>query len=33
MSLYAPRTGSNVKIGPVGYGRILGAVRPSAARG
>jgi len=29
LSLYAPRTGSNVKIGPVGYGRILGAVRPS----
>jgi cell wall-associated NlpC family hydrolase len=33
LSLYAPRTGSNVKIGPVGYGRILGAVRPSAAQG
>jgi cell wall-associated NlpC family hydrolase len=32
LSLYAPRTGSNVKIGPVGYGRIIGAVRPSAAR-
>jgi cell wall-associated NlpC family hydrolase len=28
LSLYAPRTGSTVKIGPVGYGRILGAVRP-----
>jgi cell wall-associated NlpC family hydrolase len=33
LSLYAPRTGSNVKIGPVGYGRILGAVRPSTAQG
>ena len=32
LSLYAPRTGSNVKIGPVGYGRILGAARPSATR-
>jgi cell wall-associated NlpC family hydrolase len=30
LSLYAPRTGSTVKIGPVGYGRIIGAVRPSA---
>jgi cell wall-associated NlpC family hydrolase len=31
LSLYAPRTGSTVKIGPVGYGRIIGAARPSAA--
>ncbi|HKG52516.1 MAG TPA: C40 family peptidase [Actinomycetales bacterium] len=32
LSLYAPRTGSTVKIGPVGYGRIIGAARPSATR-
>jgi peptidoglycan DL-endopeptidase CwlO len=32
LSLYAPRTGSNVKIGPVGYGRILGAARPGPAQ-
>lgn len=30
LSLYAPQTGSVVKIGPVRYGRILGAVRPAA---
>ena len=30
--LYAPQTGSVVKIGPVGYGRIIGAVRPAALR-
>lgn len=30
LSLYAPQTGSVVKIGPVGYGRIIGAVRPAA---
>ncbi len=29
LSLYAPRTGSFVKIGPVGYGRIIGAARPT----
>ncbi|MGL5857254.1 MAG: NlpC/P60 family protein [Angustibacter sp.] len=29
LSLYAPRTGSVVKIGPVGYGTIIGAARPS----
>ncbi len=32
LSLYAPQTGSVVKIGPVGYGRIIGAVRPAALR-
>jgi cell wall-associated NlpC family hydrolase len=32
LSLYAPRTGSTVKIGPVGYGRVIGAARPSSAR-
>lgn len=31
-SLYAPQTGSVVTIGPVGYGRIIGAVRPAALR-
>jgi len=31
LSLYAPETGSSVKIGPVGYGRIIGAARPSLA--
>ncbi len=30
LSLYAPRTGSVVKIGPTGYGRIIGAARPTA---
>ena len=30
-SLYAPQTGSVVKIGPVGYGQIIGAVRPAPA--
>lgn len=29
LSLYAPQTGSVVKIGAVGYGRIIGATRPS----
>ena len=29
LSLYAPQTGSVVKIGPVAYGQIIGAVRPS----
>ncbi|MGL4174144.1 MAG: NlpC/P60 family protein [Actinomycetota bacterium] len=29
LSLYAPRTGSVVKIGSVGYGKIIGAARPS----
>ncbi len=29
LSLYAPRSGSSVKIGPVGYGRIIGAARPT----
>ena len=32
LSLYAPQTGSFVKIGPVDYGRIIGAVRPAALR-
>ena len=32
LSLYAPQTGSVVKIGPVGYGQIIGAVRPAALR-
>ncbi|GAB3592548.1 NlpC/P60 family protein [Angustibacter peucedani] len=32
LSLYAPQTGSNVKIGPVGYGRIIGAARPTLGR-
>lgn len=31
LSLYAPQTGSVVKIGAVGYGLIIGATRPSAA--
>ena len=31
-SLYAPQTGRVVTIGPVGYGRIIGAVRPAALR-
>ncbi len=31
LSLYAPQTGSVVKIGAVGYGRIIGAVRPAPA--
>ncbi len=30
LTLYAPRTGSNVKIGPAAYGTIFGAVRPTA---
>ncbi|WP_426564223.1 NlpC/P60 family protein [Angustibacter sp. McL0619] len=30
LSLYAPQTGSVVKIGPVGYGLIIGAARPTA---
>jgi cell wall-associated NlpC family hydrolase len=30
LSLYAPQTGSVVKIGAVGYGRIIGAARPAA---
>jgi cell wall-associated NlpC family hydrolase len=30
LSLYAPRTGSVVKIGPTGYGPIIGAARPTA---
>jgi cell wall-associated NlpC family hydrolase len=29
LSLYAPRTGSVVKIGPVAYGPIIGAARPT----
>lgn len=29
LSLYAPQTGSVVKVGPVGYGPIIGAVRPA----
>ncbi len=33
LSLYAPQTGSVVKIGAVGYGRIIGAVRPSLLAG
>ncbi|GMA87082.1 hypothetical protein GCM10025868_23320 [Angustibacter aerolatus] len=32
LSLYAPQTGSNVKIGPVAYGTIIGAARPTATR-
>lgn len=32
LSLYAPQTGSVVKIGAVGYGRIIGATRPSVGR-
>ncbi|MBC7638588.1 MAG: C40 family peptidase [Rhodoferax sp.] len=32
LSLYAPQTGSVVKIGPVDYGRIIGAVRPATLR-
>jgi cell wall-associated NlpC family hydrolase len=31
LSLYAPRTGSVVKIGATGYGPIIGAARPTAA--
>jgi cell wall-associated NlpC family hydrolase len=30
LSIYAPETGDVVKIGAVGYGRIIGAVRPTA---
>ena len=33
LSLYAPQTGSVVKIGAVGYGRIIGAARPSLLGG
>lgn len=33
LSLYAPQTGSVVKIGAVGYGRIIGATRPSLLAG
>lgn len=33
LSLYAPQTGSVVKIGAVGYGRIIGATRPSLLGG
>ena len=32
LSLYAPQTGSVVKIGPVGYGPIIGAARPTLGR-
>jgi cell wall-associated NlpC family hydrolase len=32
LSLYAPQTGSVVKIGPVGYGQIIGAARPTLTR-
>jgi peptidoglycan DL-endopeptidase CwlO len=32
LSLYAPRTGSVVKIGAVGYGPIIGAARPTLGR-
>lgn len=32
LSVYAPRTGSFVKIGPTGYGRIIGAARPTLGR-
>lgn len=32
LSLYAPQTGSFVKIGPAGYGRIIGAARPTLGR-
>lgn len=33
LSLYAPQTGSVVKIGATGYGSIIGAVRPTLGRG
>ncbi len=33
LSLYAPQTGSVVKIGSVGYGRIIGATRPTLGLG
>lgn len=32
LSLYAPQTGSFVKIGPAAYGRIIGVARPPASR-
>ncbi len=32
LSLYAPQTGSVVKIGPVRYGSIIGATRPTLGR-
>ncbi|GAA4351061.1 C40 family peptidase [Angustibacter luteus] len=32
LSLYAPETGSVVKIGPVAYGTIIGAARPTLGR-